>query len=332
MSLAPKVSVILPVYNAGKYFRKCLDTIVNQTLTDLEIILVLDCPTDGSDKVAEEYANRDNRIKIIRNEENLHIGLSRNKGLEMATGEYVAFSDHDDYRELNMYEELYNEAKRNGADIIMSQVATETDGKRTFWNVPCIPSKEFRHYVLSDLIGQGNYGRSVSLFCNVHNILYRRKLIFDNEIHFVDTRNATPEDVIFQIQAVYFAEKIHWVNKPYYYHVLYSTSEGHTYDYVSNEKRGNGMNEIYRFLNMQGCYACYEINFLLQVRKQFLNSLLGVLYWEKSIDKFISACKMLKSYPFTRKAFCFYSDNDYMSKKHFLKKKMRRFVVKRLLE
>ena len=80
--MTPKVSIIVPIYNAGKFLEKCLDTLVNQTLKDIEIILVLDCPTDGSDRIAREYAEKDPRIRLIVNEQNLNIGLSRNEGLK----------------------------------------------------------------------------------------------------------------------------------------------------------------------------------------------------------------------------------------------------------
>ena len=82
--MTPKVSIIVPIYNAGKFLEKCLDTLVNQTLKDIEIILVLDCPTDGSDRIAREYAEKDPRIRLIINEQNLNIGLSRNEGLKIA--------------------------------------------------------------------------------------------------------------------------------------------------------------------------------------------------------------------------------------------------------
>ena len=101
-----KVSVIVPIYNAGENLVRCLDTIVNQTLKDIEIILVLDCPTDGSDVIAKNFAQQDSRIIILENTTNLHIGESRNRGIEIAKGEYLHFSDHDDYRELDMLEKI----------------------------------------------------------------------------------------------------------------------------------------------------------------------------------------------------------------------------------
>ena len=116
----PLVSIILPVYNAGEYLRPCLDTLINQTLRNIEIICVLDCPTDGSDKVVEEYAEKDHRIVVIRNEQNLHIGESRNAGIRAAKGEYIGFSDHDDPHELDMYEKLYIATEHESKKIIIS--------------------------------------------------------------------------------------------------------------------------------------------------------------------------------------------------------------------
>ena len=116
----PLVSVILPVYNAGEYLRPCLDSLVNQTLRSIEIICVLDCPVDGSDMVVEEYAAGDNRIVVLKNEQNLHIGESRNVGMRVAKGVYIGFSDHDDIRELDMYEKLCAIAEQGCYDIVLS--------------------------------------------------------------------------------------------------------------------------------------------------------------------------------------------------------------------
>ena len=115
-----KVSIIIPIYNPGSRLNKCLETLVNQTLPEVEIICILDCPTDGSEKIAKEYATKDKRIKLIYNKKNIHVSASRNKGIEIAQGEYIGFSDDDDYRELTMYEELYITAKEKDVDIVFS--------------------------------------------------------------------------------------------------------------------------------------------------------------------------------------------------------------------
>lgn len=111
-----KISIIVPIYNVEKYLRKCIDTIVNQTYKNLEIILVNDGSTDNSYKICEEYACKDKRIKTI-NKENGGLSDARNAGLKIATGEYVSFIDSDDYIELDMIYNLYQGIIKNYADI-----------------------------------------------------------------------------------------------------------------------------------------------------------------------------------------------------------------------
>lgn len=327
MKERPKVSIIVPIYNAGSYLERCLDTIVNQTLKEVEIILVLDCPTDGSDKVAEEYARRDGRIKLVVNAESQHIGLSRNIGLEVATGEYVAFSDHDDYRELDMYEALYERAEKERVDIVFCWPALVEGGKCEIWEYPVLETKYTREYCLTDLLGKGNYRYECSRFCNIHNGLYRREFLLKNAINFVDTRHITPEDVIFQTQAVFLSEKASICPKAYYYHVMHPASAGHSYGYGEWRKRARGLDEIYRFLQRQDCYEAYEVLFLLQVRRQLLSSLLGMLLHKKSIKEFTEALCEVKNYPFVRRAFRFYSYNEHTTLSNPLKKALRQWVA-----
>lgn len=118
--MMPKVSIIIPVYNVEKYLRECLDSVVNQTLTDIEIICINDGSTDNSLKILEEYASQDNRIKII-NQENQGAGAARNKGLEIAEGEYISFLDSDDFFDLRMLEKLYDKATETNADITVCE-------------------------------------------------------------------------------------------------------------------------------------------------------------------------------------------------------------------
>ena len=111
-----KISVIVPVYNVEKFIRRCLDSIRNQTLKDLEIILVDDGSTDNSGVICDEYAKLDNRIIVIH-KENGGLSSARNRGLDSASGEWIAFVDSDDYLEKNMYETLYKTAIDENVDI-----------------------------------------------------------------------------------------------------------------------------------------------------------------------------------------------------------------------
>ncbi len=112
------ISVIVPVYNVEKYLHKCVDSIINQTYKDLEIILVDDGSPDNCPKICDEYAQKDNRIKVIH-KENGGLSSARNAGLQVAIGDYIAFVDSDDYIDEHMYEKLLDALKSSNADFCM---------------------------------------------------------------------------------------------------------------------------------------------------------------------------------------------------------------------
>lgn len=118
MTKQPKVSVIIPVYNTEKYLRQCLDSVVSQTLRDIEIICIDDGSTDSSPDILCEYATKDSRIKILR-QKNLYAGVARNNGMAAATGEYLCFLDSDDWFEADMLEKAYCKAKSVDADMVI---------------------------------------------------------------------------------------------------------------------------------------------------------------------------------------------------------------------
>ena len=118
----PKVSVIIPIYNTEKYLRKCLDSVCNQTLSDIEIICVNDCSTDNSLEILEEYASKDNRIKLIDFKENKGAAVARNAGIDEAKGEYIGFVDSDDFIDLDFYEKLYNKAVETDTEVVKGKL------------------------------------------------------------------------------------------------------------------------------------------------------------------------------------------------------------------
>ena len=112
-----KVSVIVPIYDVEPYLRRCLDSLVNQTLKDIEIICINDCSPDNSLLILKEYAKKDERIKIIDFDKNQGVSVARNSGIEIAKGKYIGFCDSDDYVDLDFFEKLYELAKDKNADI-----------------------------------------------------------------------------------------------------------------------------------------------------------------------------------------------------------------------
>lgn len=193
-----KVSIIVPIYNAGSRLRECLETLINQTLRDIEIICVLDCPTDGSEKIVEKFAATDGRIKLIYNETNLHIAESRNKGLALAQGEYIGFSDHDDTRALNMYEKLYLESQKNLCDIVFSNSYIKADKslqKMTYRDAT-------KQGVISSIILPMEHKKNSNcLSKSVWASLYKREFLKKNNIAFLDRRIFYEEDTLFNLKA-----------------------------------------------------------------------------------------------------------------------------------
>lgn len=323
-STTPKVSIIVPVYNAGIYFAKCMDTLVNQTLREIEIILVIDCPTDETDKIAKEYAAKDNRILIIENKINLHIGNSRNKGIEAARGEYIGFSDHDDYREPAMYEGLYQEAKKNDSDLVLgSNIYLGNDHKTT--HVPSnLNENELKEFALTDLLLGGDDQTLTPVFANIHPNIYKSSFLKKNNLSFVDTKVVTPEDRIFQTMCLVCADKVKYNSNSYYFHLLHNESAVNLPEYKECAKRAKGKNIIYEFLLVYNIYDKYEEYFLRSVKKEFSNCLINLFINEKKLSKLIKVATHLKSYPFTRKAF---RSVSYSTRYYRLGGKISRFII-----
>ncbi len=230
--MCTKVSVIIPVYNAGEHIKPCLESLINQTLKEIEIICVLDCPTDGTDKVVESYAQKDERVKIIKNKKNLHTGFSRNEGIEAAQGEYIGFSDDDDLSDPDMYERLYLTAKAKNVKYctIGFDIKDEVSVKREIeeqdtWNI---------NYLWEDLFSSANLSGNGLIW---HQI-YDRNFINQHNIRFVDTKIYGGEDRIFACQLLailkHEKEETACVKEIRYHHILLENSEGHKLRYQKN--------------------------------------------------------------------------------------------------
>ncbi|MDR1334115.1 MAG: glycosyltransferase [Holosporaceae bacterium] len=121
INAAPKISVIIPVYKVERFLRECLDSVLNQTLTDFEVICVDDASPDRSSEILQEYAAKDKRVRIFHHEKNAGLPTARNTGLDAATGEYIAFCDSDDYMQPDMLKILHKEIRKNNCDLAVCQ-------------------------------------------------------------------------------------------------------------------------------------------------------------------------------------------------------------------
>lgn len=194
-----KVSVIIPVYNVENYLRKCLNSLVNQTLKDIEIIVVNDGTLDNSQEIINEYVKKYPKKVVSIIQENGGQGAARNTGLLHAKGEYIGYVDSDDYVEENMYEELYKKAKEEDSDIVIcgNNVVKENYEFLSKEDV----DKEF-------LLGK----------MAVWNKIYKKNIIVDNKIQF--RSKVWYEDLDFTMKVYFSSKKISYVDKPLYNYLL----------------------------------------------------------------------------------------------------------------
>ncbi|MCR5568942.1 MAG: glycosyltransferase family 2 protein [Paludibacteraceae bacterium] len=298
--MQPKVSVIVPIYNVNKELLcKCLDCILNQTLKEIELICVLDCPTDGTDKVIEDYAQKDNRIKIVKNERNLHIGESRNRGIEAATGEYVGFFDDDDYCELTMYEKLYYAAKKAKSKISLCERNTIDEETNTIRNYKDIRNSNPAHGLDQTL---KNVDANSSIF--VWNHIYDTDFLRENKISFVDTKEMSSEDIIFNTE-VFFSlgeqKEIGYIGETLYHHIYHPNNTGKTNaymyrmpqyrEYLTNIVNKNENNAKYNnATNVGNIVILYRI-FRLHLKKEGISSAIRFL---KDLDRYSSIKSLQK--------------------------------------
>ena len=199
----PKISVIIPVYNVEKYLRQCLDSVINQTFKDLEIICVNDASTDNSLCILEEYAQKDNRIVIFQNEKNSGLGLTRNHGLKYATGEYIHFLDSDDWVEPDIYEK------------ILADLPECHDVVSFLWNNVDVKNGKIRQEKFKEYVVNGNFKTNPEIIDNwkisVWNKLYRRDFLISNGLVFNDF--PCMEDIEFSYKVLLLAHDIKFINK-----------------------------------------------------------------------------------------------------------------------
>ena len=203
-----KVSVIVPVHNVENYLRQCLDSLKNQTLKEIEFIIINDCSTDNCGAICEEYAKNDNRFIILQNETNIRQGLSRNRGIDIAKGEYIGFIDADDYIDSDYYEKLYSTAKINHSDIAKTEpVLLNIDGSYELQSELNIKIQE----------GLRNRKPIFLLFNYEHwSAIYRRNLMINFSIRYPNIRNA--EDDVFLLRFNYYASNIVLISNTHYYY------------------------------------------------------------------------------------------------------------------
>lgn len=205
-----KVSVILPIYNCEKYLSQCLESVVNQTLSEIEIICVDDGSTDNSYKIIEEFAKKDSRVVPVH-QENGGAGAARNNGLRRARGKYLSFLDSDDFFESDMLEKAYDCAEKYGADFVMFKSDQYFEEENSFKSVPWVlrypelpPYQPFNRRAVTTNVFKVCVGWA-------WDKLYNREFVLKNNLLFQEQR--TSNDLLFVFSALAIAKKMAYVDK-----------------------------------------------------------------------------------------------------------------------
>lgn len=251
----PKVSIVVPIYNVEKYLDRCLQSIINQTLREIEIILVDDESPDNCPKICDAYAKIDNRIKVIH-KKNEGLGFARNSGMNIATGEYVAFVDSDDYIDLDYYEKLYRNSQ-NSDLVLCGYKNVDNKGKIVNIHNNLLSSNVFQgenilNQILLAMIG--NVLGKIEMGISVWKGMYKRENFLKYKIKFCSEREFISEDYIFHLDYIPICKKIVYVDDVYYYYCDNSTSLTRKYNPKRFENVQILYNEVCRKLKKLNLY------------------------------------------------------------------------------
>lgn len=294
--MLPKISIIIPIYNVEKYIHRCLDSVLNQTLKNIEIILVDDKSPDNCPKICDEYALKDQRIIVIHKEKNEGLGLARNSGLNIAKGDFVAFIDSDDFIDHNMYEELYKYAIMNKCDTVFCSL-------NFFENNHVVPFKEITKEMLFegseikqfllDMVGPiPSFRSDVKYMVSVCKAIYSRELIYKQKLHFLSERISASEDMIFHIDYLSKAQKVGFIPKYYYYYFKNTSSISHTYTKDKIQRLKNFLIEI----SLKLSFLYIEKEYKIRVYRKYLHYLRIIFLIHINMNpRFFSSLREIKN-------------------------------------
>lgn len=270
-----KLSIIVPVYNVEKYLPKCLESLIKQTLKDIEIICVNDGSMDNSLAILKEFASKDSRIKIIDNQ---HQGVAktRNTGIEQSTGEYIGFVDSDDYIDIDFFEKLYNSATKSNSDIAIASILKH----KNFFNIYNAKyTKEETAITIQDKIKLCEDKKH--FFFYAWNKIYHSGFIKENNIKF--SEGQIYEDVMFAIKALYYSNKIISVYGTKYHYIEHENSLTKYKDKTGEKEQDlvKAYSELQEFCNSKNIEIPERLNYYTKENFGFILNLYKGKYQSK---------------------------------------------------
>ena len=237
-----KISVIIPIYNAERFLREALDSVVNQTMPDLEILCLNDGSTDNSLEILLEYASKDSRIRVI-DKPNEGYGATINRGLKEAQSEFVAIFDPDDLLDLQIYDKLYSIAQKEALDVV----------KCNFYNYWSLKNKKKKSGLVSRCAKKHPFAPkdNLKIFTSHASIwagIYKKSFMEDNKLHLLETPGASYQDMSFTFKVLASVDKMYLLDEPLLYYRQDNPNSS-----VNNPKKiycvCDEYEEIGRFLN-----------------------------------------------------------------------------------
>jgi len=212
-----KVSVIVPMYKCEDYLPKCVESILSQSVKEIELILVDDGSPDDSGKIAETYAGKDSRVKVLR-QKNQGPGASRQRGIEVAKGEYIGFVDSDDWIDACMYERLYSSAKKNNSQIAMCSYVEEHSDRSVkvihpYNNDDVLDKTRIVDSIIASFSTNENYG-----YYSLWNKIYKKDWLEKNDLRMNENRRHG-EDWWFNLEAFSLADNVVFIKDAYYHYM-----------------------------------------------------------------------------------------------------------------
>jgi len=248
-----KVSVILPSLNVAGYIRETMESVLAQTLPDMEIICVDAGSTDGTLEIIEEMASNDDRIIIIKSDKKSY-GYQMNIGIAAASGEYIGIVETDDYIEADMYQCLYEEAKKYDADIVKSDFdlfTTLPNGERLFADYSL---KRFNSVDYNVVYSGDDYVKGrIKPECYIWNAIYRKNFLEKNDVRFNETPGASFQDFGFRYQTCFFAEAVIAIQRVFY-HYRRDNSAASTYNPKTVEYNLRESRFVLEIIERKGIY------------------------------------------------------------------------------
>lgn len=270
----PKLSIIIPVYNSEKYLTRCLNSVINQSYKNIEIIIINDASTDNSQNIINTYKEKDARIISLINKKNRSHAFSRNTGLDISTGDFITFVDSDDWIENNMYEEMMEVLIKNNADIIECNAKIIQNNSTNLF-IKSLKADFKKNNIQIDKYILNLYKNKM---CNaLWNKIYKTEIIKNNNIKFKNDKIMMSTDLLFNLEAIPHSKNIVTIDKPFYNYVIRQGSVSHKNDTVTIEKINNFIESYYKNNNNYSKKSFFNFSIILIpfIKTYILNKIIG---------------------------------------------------------